>query len=562
MTHRHAWLRRSGLRLLCALALLSCSDASDPGDPGGDLTIEPVLPLEDQFVEATFEVSVKITAWQRPSSVTARVGEHGVALAYDPGAGVWKGVLNLGDTPSPTDQTIEYVAVDAAGDAHRDSVTVRLDRLPVVTILEPLDDAFVPRYLRVRATCADDAPDGCDRIVIGAWSGHGFGLAEASGEVIDEMVDLWEFVGSTWYDDAGILVSVRGLDRLRPDTVANGSYVARTVYVDDGPNLTPVASSGTGYLLDASATHLLAVDGGRLDSLGTDTLRLVDRTSGQSRVLHESPGQTTRQAVLFPGGVIFVVNDPLEGSSLMEWRNGASTVLETGVTYFRASGAYAIWTARGRLFRRELTSGTTVTIADGVPANDHDVASTGEVAWWSSEPYEIHLFHNGASEQLTADGDGALRNVLPRTDGTRVVYQRTGFPPTRAGTSILLSDQGGGVTLAQSTECTRDEDTRPDRDYAARNGWIAYLRWDDFWGCSLWRLSSSGEEDTPTGDAILPSDIELIGDSGEIIFLNYVDRYRVPVGGPPVRISSWIGRPLYIDGQLHLLMGSSLLRAN
>ncbi len=556
-------VRGFGVVLFWSLSLVSCGDSNDPSGADGDITIAPVNPIAGQFVEAEFSVSIRVASAQELSSVRARVGDATVELARGLTSDTWEGLLDLADTPSPSDQTIEYTAADAAGSAARDSVTVRLDRLPVVTILEPLDDAMSTRFMRVRATCTDDAPGGCESLIIGAWSGHGFTLAEAAGEAVDETVDLWQFEGSNWFDDAGFLVSVRGLDRLRPDTVADQTYEARTVYVDDSPHLTSVATSGTGRLLDANATHLLTVDGGRLDSLGTDTLRLVERASGQSTVLHDASGQTTRQGALFSGGAIFVVDHPAQGSSLKEWRNGALRVLATEATFFKAKGSYAIWTTQGRLFRRDLTGGTAVPVASGVPARDHDVAATGEVAWWSSSPYEIHLFRDGASEQLTDDGNGTLRNTLPLTDGTRVVYQRSAFPPVATETAIRLSDDPTEIELASAVECVPYGDGRvlPGREYQVNGGWIAYLRSDEFGLCHIWRRSAAGEE-SPADEFGYQNGIELLGSSGEIVFLHSTERYRAPVGGPAVEIGTWLGHPLYIDGQLHVMIGSTLLRVD
>ena len=73
---------------------------------------------------------------------------------------------------------------------------------------------------------------------------------------------------------------------------------------------------------------------------------------------------------------------------------------------------------------------------------------------------------------------------------------------------------------------------------------------------------SPAGEVSPAEDLGFSNSIELLGSDGEIVFLNSTDRYRAPVGGPAVKIGTWLGDPIYIDGQLHVMIGSALLRVD
>jgi len=523
--------------------------------PDGPIAIEFVNPVPTQFVEAQFSVSVEITSVFQLSSVTAQVGEFTDDLTYAPASDEWSGFFDVADTPSPSFQTVHYTATDVAGNIARTAVLVRLDRLPEVTLSAPLDDALAAPSIRTTATCTDDAPGGCESLIISIDGSVDVEKVVAQSTV-DQEISLAEFDGEV------VELRAIGADALRPDTIPHATSKVRTVYVDASDHLTRVAGGGTGTLIDASATHLLTVDGFRFDGLDTDTLRLVDRGSGQSTVIHAVPREKARQGALFPGGVIFLTGETEE--TLREWRNGTPSVLATEVVSFKAKRPYAIWwTAQDGLIRRELTSGTNVSVP-GAANTGNDVAITGEVAFWNSTPYEIFFFDGDMTTQLTNDGGGSIANSYPVTDGINVVYRRQALPAAPPDASIRLSDPGGEITLA--SHVTRGiGGLEPGEDYQVNDGWIAFVRPDAAGSLQVWRRSPAGVE-TQVSAFGSSSRIESMGPSGEIVFTSDATgtsrRYRAPVGGPPTDIGSALGRSIYIDGQLHVMMGSTLLRVD
>jgi hypothetical protein len=143
------------------------------------------------------------------------------------------------------------------------------------------------------------------------------------------------------------------------------------------------------------------------------------------------------------------------------------------------------------------------------------------------------------------------------------VYQRSASPPVASETAIRLSNGTGDSELGAAVECVPYGDGRviPGREYQVNGGWIAYLRSDESGHCYIWRRSATGEE-SAADEFGYQNGIELLGSSGEIVFLHSLGRYRAPVGGPAVRIGYSLGHPIYIGDQLHVMIGSALLRVD
>ena len=186
------------------------------------------------------------------------------------------------------------------------------------------------------------------------------------------------------------------------------------------------------------------------------------------------------------------------------------------------------------------------------------VAASGEVTFWTSNPYEIFIHDGSMAVQLTDDGDGDLGNIYPVTDGIHVVYQRTTVPLTQGTASIRLSDSAGDITLASNLSSPE-----PGLDYQVIDGWSAFIRPDAGNARQIWRRSPGGVESQVSAFGT-SSTIEAMGLGGEIVFKNDAvgseRRYRASAGGSPEDIGSGLGRSIYIDGELHVMMGATLLR--
>jgi hypothetical protein len=515
----------------------------------GPITIRFVNPTPTQIVQARFVVSVEIRSLFQLTGVTAQVEDLSDELTYIPASDEWEGFFDVGDMPSPSYRVIHYTATDAMGNVARTAVLVRLDRLPVVTMSAPRDDAFAAPSLRVTATCTDDHPAGCESLTISISDGQRT-ITKAVGQAsVDQEISFAEFEGQVVDLRAG------GRDVVQ-DRVHRTPSVIRTVYVDASPHLSPQASAASGTLIDANSTDLLVVGRG-----GTDTLRLVDRVSGQNTVIYSAATHQILEGALFPGGAIFLTRGG-GVSSLREWRNGALSELATQVVSFKAKAPYAIWwEPQDRLVRRDLVGGTNVIVPDGGANTDNDVAATGEVATWVTAPYEILFFDGSTTTQLTDDGDGDFANSAPVTDGIHVVYQRRPLPPLDGTSSIRLADPNGEITLGSNIA----NGVTSGADYQVNDGWIAFVRPDAGSVRQIWRRSTAGVE-TQVSVFGSSSRIEAMGPGGEIVFTSEATgvprRYRAAVDGTPADIGSNLGRAIYIDGQLYVMMGATLLRVN
>jgi Carboxypeptidase regulatory-like domain len=518
--------------------------------PDGPISIRFVNPTPTQIVDARFVVSVEISSVFQLLGATAQVEDLTDELTYIPASDEWEGFFDVGDMPSPSFRTVHYTATDAMGNVARTAVLVRLDRLPVVTMSQPQDDALASPSIRVVATCMDDNPAGCESLTISVSDGSRT-ITKAVGQAtVDQVISLAEFDGQVVDLRAG------GRDVVQ-DRIHRTPSVTRTVYVDATPGLTAVATSGSGTLIDADAVALLAVDG-QSDGFPAGALRIVDRVSGQSTVIHDQLPELARAGALFPGGAIFFTRGDVSGS-MWEWRNGTSSVISTGVseTSFEVEGSFAIWTSSDGLIRRDVTSGTNVNVVSG--NTNGDVAATGEVVWAGRD---VFLFEDGINTQLTSDGGDELGNVSPVTDGINVVYQRRSFPPADFPGSIMLVAPGDDIVLGADIGDRSPFGIEPHDDYEVADGWIAFGRLDVSSTQQIWRRSPDGEEAQVSAFGE-PSTIEAMGPDGEVVFTSNatgtVRRYRARVGESPEDVSTGLGKPVYIDGQLHLMMGATLL---
>jgi hypothetical protein len=104
-----------------------------------------------------------------------------------------------------------------------------------------------------------------------------------------------------------------------------------------------------------------------------------------------------------------------------------------------------------------------------------------------------------------------------------------------------------------------------DGGYQVNDGWIAFVRLDAANKRQVWRRSPAGVE-TQVSAFGSSSRIESMGPAGEIVFTSEATgtprRYRALVGGSPTDIGSTLGRSIYIDGQLHVMMGATLMQVD
>ena len=165
---------------------------------------------------------------------------------------------------------------------------------------------------------------------------------------------------------------------------------------------------------------------------------------------------------------------------------------------------------------------------------------------------------------------------LTRQGGGGGVAGETITPPSRAvlgirftqliiglALSIVLAygdPSDSGPTVGTLAGTVHDGET--DAPLEVADGWITFGRLDVSSTQQIWRRSPDGEEAQVSAFGE-PSTIEVMGPDGEVVFTSdatgTVRRYRARVGESPEDVSTGLGKPVYSDGQLHLMMGATLL---
>jgi hypothetical protein len=187
-------------------------------------------------------------------------------------------------------------------------------------------------------------------------------------------------------------------------------------------------------------------------------------------------------ARLVPGGALYAVlpDENALFEHLYEFRGGTTTDLGVlnGGQSLAVAGNYAIWSNGPTLKRRDVTTGTNVTIATDAGNTDNDVAANGDVVYWTGaaapDPYVVKHWHSGSA--TTVSGPTADWSTYPRTDGTTTVFRRT--PPCCEGGGSIVFNDGSDETALSGTTTSSPLTPEPDQDYRVAGGWIAYTAAD------------------------------------------------------------------------------------
>ncbi len=192
---------------------------------------------------------------------------------------------------------------------------------------------------------------------------------------------------------------------------------------------------------------------------------------------------------------------------MFEWRNGAIADLGKGHD-LRVAGPFAAYLSDGgtTLVRRNVSTGSTLTIASGIYNAGHDVAADGDVVYTMPDTL-VYRFQDGTGSAPISPPNGL--NYGPVTDGSSVVYRRrTGQNPQTFQEEIELFDGANTITLAGAAG-----------GLAIANGWVAFTRLGSGGQWQIWTRSPGGEERQVTflgvGSSILG-----LGPGGEVVFFS------------------------------------------
>jgi len=268
------------------------------------------------------------------------------------------------------------------------------------------------------------------------------------------------------------------------------------------------------------------------------TLKIEDRGTAVVTSIPPVPNLISNCGYLSPHGIVFATAGPnVSDTHVYEFRDGSLIDLGFLNSQFKVVGKWLIWSANSTLRRRDLESGTTVTVSTNAGNIDNDVDENGTVYYWAYPNYQIFRFDGSSTTQLT--NDSSHWNTQPLTDGVNAVYSKH--------TPCCFNDQGsvafygsGGETVLDSF---RNAWPHPGSDYQPSGGWIAFTRLGAANELQVWVRSPSGTETriSPTG---LNASIAAINPDGEVIYTNR------PTSAP---IGYRLGRP----GGVTLDLGTS-----
>ena len=496
----------------------------------GDMGLQLFNPAPGQFAAD----SLKFRAWVQSrftlQSVVASVGGQSVNLTY--GSGEWRGAMPLGAMPlGPATGTI------AATDVYSTVITgsfafVHDDGAPfTLTIASPESLTVARPNIRLNVSCATYDGKGCLDVVANLLDPLTYTRLAQAPSGFDQTVSL-----ATWDGNA------RPLQFVATDSTWRTTMQTRKVFVELSPNLTEVASVH-GSILDVQPDRILVHTQPDSVSIG---LSIHSRVSGSDVVVYNTPGHRVTAGFLTSVGAMFLERPWSGGPTVLrEWQSGTVSDLGSATTLV-VKGNYAAFTTGAGLIRRDLVTGTNTTVS--AAAQSYDVAANGDVVWQASN--DLWRFRDGVTTQLTTDGS-AFADVNPKTDGINVAYWKVTNLSGWVGTAVF--DAAGEHILAPSNNGYGA--------YRVANGWVAYNK-VVAGPYQVWSRSPAGDERQVSafgGGSVL----DALGPNGEVTVISG-RRYRtVPdYTAAPREVNSSLGTGLFENGNLFVIIGRSLFRAN
>lgn len=536
-----------GLQMVSASAqsLTAVSFAAVAARSSGDIAVSVIAPTSGAFVEDTFAVSASVSSTYQLASVTVSVGAGATPLT--PGA-EWTGTISAAGQPLGTVAVI-VTATDINGAVTDRGVLVDHHPAPVLTVASPLDGSLALPSIALSVTCIDAAGGDCTSLTLteGDGSTQPTVLASGTGSLVGDL-DL------SSYDGRDLTLAFTGTD-----AVGRTSTVTRHVHVEASAALQLVASV-PGEVWDYSGNRVLYVASTGL----TAVLRVLDLSDDTTRdvatgVLDPEQADADSPLLMYglltPAGTLYVGD-----SSLHEWRGGASTNLGAinSSDSLRVAGDYAIFSQGTTLVRRDLIAGTNTVVSTAAGRTGNDVATNGDVAFWTDSTSGVYRWRSGTTLPLHTDASPLFAIGFPLTDGVNVIYRRLAAAdysyPSQYTWSIGLHD---GTTETILTPASDSRPT-PGTGYAVAGGYAAYVSEDWTGAFQIWRHGVGSEEQvTFFGSS---STIEGIASDGTVLLLNAGRRFRAAPGAPLEDVASAAGRTLYRDGAFYVIIDGKVLR--
>jgi hypothetical protein len=487
--------------------------------------VKIVSPADGSVVATSFVISATVTSSEAVTGVAAVVAGRSTALAWS--GGKWSGTVSFAGLAGS--HTVTVTASSASGVLGTASATYTRGIPPTVHVESPVSFQVGSSSIRVKATCSDDGPAGCASLVVRVAKSttalaQGTGSVDANPSLPGPSQLTLEFVGR---DSDGLTATV-----------------TREVYVETSSAWSHPAH-GPGVLLDADAGRLLAASGGQL--------QVQTRSTGAVQTIFEDAGTVFPQGRLTPRGAIFVEGP--DRTRVRDWRDGAIVTMPAiSVRVVEVAGDWALWHNGSALIRRDLQAGTNVVVSTSAGNIHNDVAANGDVVFWEGATYDVSRYRGGATTLLTSTQDPG-RNAYPVTDGTNTVFAKRICCTNELSQTMLIGPTGGEVAL---TDANRER-AEPGPHYQVAGGWIAFTRVDSTGVVRVWRRAPDGTLTQLTTGA-QHGFVVTLGANGDVVYSRGLDRFAVKPGGSPVPVGSNWGRPVWIGGVLHNILGASVFR--
>lgn len=429
--------------------------------------------------------------------MTARVEDRSVNLS----AG--QGTLNLAGLAEGQKSLLIW-AVTSAGDSGAVQVPFVLNRAPVLTVTAPVRGTVIRTgSVRIDADCTDQS--GCTRVAVYATT-FPDGLGERT-LLAEGTTSFHGDVSVAAYNGRRIALFVEATDALG----GTSRTVLWPIYVENTAAWQEVASAGF-RALDVDATRILYVD----SVAGTERVMVRALAGGTpTELLQATAGDEVKLGRLFAGGAIFSTRD-----RIYESRGGPAAQLAF-TSYLgdllRVDGDFAVWSAGGTLWRRQLSTGTTTVISTDMLTGNHDVAANGDVVFTGSD-FQVYRWRDGVTTHVS----NGLRGVWPRTDGSQVIWTADGaIYLWRGGTPEWLTSVSPGPY--------------PPLYYEVNGGWAAYVKPSASGQGQVFSVAPDGtvrQVSSSTGEARL----DAVGPDGAVVYIQ-------PFGALSPR--RWLSEPPY-----------------
>lgn len=495
-------------------------------------------------------VQVEVKSQLEIATVIAKAGTTQVPLTPTGQRNVFGGTLPLTALQQGT-HTMTITATDITNYAVSKDWPFIYDTPPIIEWEGPLDESVARSEVRIKAKCIEENGAPCTVCLMAKQrnSSGGFDFVKHAPGEIDADIDLSDLDGFT------MDFVVTATDQYQAVTAT------RRIYIESSPYLKEVASVDN-KIVDFDGQRLAY---GRMED-GLRKPEIFDLHTSAATTVPATFDVNPETIMLTQNGAIFRKATTTSNIGLYEWQGSSIAQLvphERILAGVRMKGDYIIWLDGNALYRRTLSSGTTLLLSTNASNSGNDIFEDGTVAYASG--YNVYRYNNNVHTKITNDYTLSVRNSAVTIENDILVYRKSetccGVDTRSAiamhdGTSeILLSDfqlRAGGL------------------DDKISNGYIAYSNPGNLGQNQVWVRQPSGENHQVTFFGT-SSGIELLNPLGDVITINgntktawpndsqyRLRRYLSDKQGHSKEICSSQGKTFWVNDKWYIAMGRTL----